>query len=328
MRGPSCHPDWPPAGRLRTLASTAPLAGALCHAVFRDPLRGSRRRVHSQQPQVEIRRAEQWPRVSARFSRTTAVVRASTAFGSGCTPAPVGPSSTLAAVRAGRSCRPDPAIRAVLPAKARLTDRDDFTTVVRRGRRSGRTLIVMHVLLPDTAESSSAGSDPAEVVDSVQVGDSQVGFVVSKAVGGSVVRHRVARRLRHLMRDRLVDAPEGSRIVVRALPGSAQADSISLGADIDRALRGALLSKPSSRSGNGSGRRAPRSSTLASSARTPEQVSAEQVSAEQVSAERPSSGRPSSGRATFGGASAEPTPSAQPASHIAAPDLPAVSSRS
>jgi ribonuclease P protein component len=133
----------------------------------------------------------------------------------------------------------------VLPAKARLTDRDDFTTVVRRGRRSGRTLVVMHVLLPD--ETGSAVDD-GRAVDPAVVGNSQVGFVVSKAVGGSVVRHRVARRLRHLMRDRLVDAPDGSRIVVRALPASANADSASLGTDLDRALRGAL-------SGRGSGRR-------------------------------------------------------------------------
>ena len=208
-----------------------------------------RQRAHSQQRYVEIGRAEQWPRVSARFSRTTAVVRVFTAFGCGCTPAPAGPSSTRAAARAGRSCRPDPARRAVLPARSRLTDRDDFTTVVRRGRRSGRTLVVMHVLLPEAGSS----------VDGAVVGSSQVGLVVSKAVGGSVVRHRVARRLRHLMRDRLVDAPEGSRIVVRALPASAKADSTSLGADLDRALRGALSAK--SAGGRGS-----KSSTRSSAA--------------------------------------------------------------
>jgi ribonuclease P protein component len=131
----------------------------------------------------------------------------------------------------------------VLSAKSRLTDRDDFSTVVRHGRRSGRTLVVMHVLLPDATDGGST-------VDAAVVGRSQVGFVVSKAVGGSVVRHRVARRLRHLMRERLVDAPEGSRIVVRALPASANADSTTLGADLDRALRGALSGKGSGRGGS------------------------------------------------------------------------------
>jgi ribonuclease P protein component len=64
-----------------------------------------------------------------------------------------------------------------------------------------------------------------------------VGFVVSKAVGGSVVRHRVARRLRHLLRDRLDQFPAGTRLVVRALPRSATASSARLAADLDRALR-------------------------------------------------------------------------------------------
>jgi ribonuclease P protein component len=139
----------------------------------------------------------------------------------------------------------------VLPAKARLTDRDDFTTVVRRGRRAGRTLVVMHVLLPEpVGECGSDGRAPdvGSPVPLAQVRTPQVGFVVSKAVGGSVVRHRVARRLRHLMRDRLADAPPGSRIVVRALPAAAEADSASLGADLDRALHGALH-------GTGGGRR-------------------------------------------------------------------------
>ncbi|HTK65536.1 MAG TPA: ribonuclease P protein component [Pseudonocardia sp.] len=147
----------------------------------------------------------------------------------------------------------------MLPAKARLTDRDDFTTVVRRGRRSGRTLVVMHVLLPEPADpvGDVTVADGPDVC-AAPFGSSRVGFVVSKAVGGSVVRHRVARRLRHLMRDRLSDAPAGSRIVVRALPASANADSASLGADLDRALRGALSAK-------GAGRRVSRPS----SARTP-----------------------------------------------------------
>jgi ribonuclease P protein component len=141
----------------------------------------------------------------------------------------------------------------VLPANARLTNRDDFTTVVRRGRRSGRTLVVMHVLLPDSlpnAGDNAVGTTGVSAGGVSVVGGSRVGFVVSKAVGGSVVRHRVARRLRHLMRDRLVDAPAGSRIVVRALPASAQADSTSLGADLDRALRGALSGKASGRGGS------------------------------------------------------------------------------
>jgi ribonuclease P protein component len=77
--------------------------------------------------------------------------------------------------------------------------------------------------------------------------------VVSKAVGNSVVRHRVARRLRHLVSARLGTLPAGSALVVRALPPSAGASSAELGADLDAALRrlglvsGRLGLSPSSR---------------------------------------------------------------------------------
>lgn len=61
----------------------------------------------------------------------------------------------------------------------------------------------------------------------------RVGFVVSKAVGDAVTRHRVARRLRHLMRDRLETLPAGTLVVVRALPPAATASSRDLGQDLD-----------------------------------------------------------------------------------------------
>jgi ribonuclease P protein component len=64
----------------------------------------------------------------------------------------------------------------------------------------------------------------------------RVGFVVGRAVGNSVTRHRTVRRLRHLVRDRLDRLPAGSILVVRALPPAADADSASLGRDVDAAL--------------------------------------------------------------------------------------------
>jgi ribonuclease P protein component len=69
---------------------------------------------------------------------------------------------------------------------------------------------------------------------------SKVGFVVSKAVGNSVVRHRVSRKLRHLVRDRLDLLPPGTSLVVRALAPSADADSAELGRDLDAALHKVL----------------------------------------------------------------------------------------
>ena len=63
---------------------------------------------------------------------------------------------------------------------------------------------------------------------------------MSKAVGGSVVRHRVARRLRHLVAPRLAQLPGATGLVVRALPPSAAATSAELADDLDAGLRVAL----------------------------------------------------------------------------------------
>jgi ribonuclease P protein component len=77
-------------------------------------------------------------------------------------------------------------------------------------------------------------------------GPARAGLVVSKAVGGSVVRHRVARRLRHLLRDRVLVLPAGCRLVVRAAPPAGIATSAALGADLDAALTAAVskLTRP------------------------------------------------------------------------------------
>ena len=64
-----------------------------------------------------------------------------------------------------------------------------------------------------------------------------MGFVVSKAVGGSVVRHAVARRLRAPGRARgWPRCRRGSRVVVRALPAAADRDLDQLAVDLDAAL--------------------------------------------------------------------------------------------
>ncbi|QFZ23929.1 ribonuclease P protein component [Saccharothrix syringae] len=118
----------------------------------------------------------------------------------------------------------------MLPAVNRLTRSQDFGLVVRRGRRAGRPRLVVHVLTPT---GSSTSAQPT-------LEPSKVGFVVSKAVGNSVVRHRVSRRLRHVARDRLHLLPPGTSLVVRALAPSADADSAELGRDLDAALRKVL----------------------------------------------------------------------------------------
>ena len=110
----------------------------------------------------------------------------------------------------------------MLPAGHRLRTSSDFTAALRgpRGARVGSTLIVVHAGQTDTR----AGQPP------------RVGFVVSKAVGGAVVRNRTKRRLRALMAARVGTVPNGTDLVVRANPVAAQADSAQLGAELDRVL--------------------------------------------------------------------------------------------
>ena len=122
----------------------------------------------------------------------------------------------------------------MLPAAVRLTSSQEFGTVVRRGRRAGRPRLVVHALMAATAGDVEV--NPSEPTRNRQQ-PTRVGFVVSKAVGNSVVRHRVSRRLRHLMRDRLGTLPVGCSLVVRALPAAAAASSAELGIDLDAALR-------------------------------------------------------------------------------------------
>lgn len=78
---------------------------------------------------------------------------------------------------------------------------------------------------------------------------SRAGFVVSKAVGGAVVRNLVQRRLRHLMRDRLAGLPAGTDVVVRALPSAATRSYADLDADLTAALAAAVRPKSAKRSG-------------------------------------------------------------------------------
>jgi ribonuclease P protein component len=106
----------------------------------------------------------------------------------------------------------------VLSPENRLRRRTEFSDVVRRGRRASRPLLTVHLL-------AAADASPA-----------RAGLVVSKAVGGSVVRTRVSRRLRHQLRPVVATLPAGTRLVVRAAPAAAAADSAALGHD----LRGAV----------------------------------------------------------------------------------------
>lgn len=96
----------------------------------------------------------------------------------------------------------------MLPAAHRMRAAADFSETTRRGAKVSRGRVVVYVL-------RGPGIEPA-----------LVGLVAGKAVGGSVQRHRAARRIRGAMAALVGLLPPGSRVVVRALPG----------ADVDPAL--------------------------------------------------------------------------------------------
>lgn len=107
----------------------------------------------------------------------------------------------------------------------------------RRRRRAGTELLVVHAAMP--SDLSAVASPPMASTTSgptLSTRPPRVGFVVSKAVGNSVVRHRVIRRLRAQVADRLELLPAGTDVVVRAQPAAAAASSAELGVALDRAL--------------------------------------------------------------------------------------------
>lgn len=101
---------------------------------------------------------------------------------------------------------------------------------MRRGRRLGRRTIVLHY-----RDAAVAGGQDADAQIS-RSGGPRVGFVVSKGVGNSVVRHAVTRKLRHVVMDSLDDVPSTADMVIRALPAAAGATSEELADDVRKAL--------------------------------------------------------------------------------------------
>jgi ribonuclease P protein component len=62
------------------------------------------------------------------------------------------------------------------------------------------------------------------------------GFIISKQVGNAVVRNSVRRRLKAVCAEALPRVPEGTDVVIRALPASATATYAELSADVNRCL--------------------------------------------------------------------------------------------
>jgi len=67
---------------------------------------------------------------------------------------------------------------------------------------------------------------------------------VSKAVGNSVVRNRVKRRLRHQVAPHLAGLPAGTSVVLRALPAAASYSSGELAEELVAGLTRCLERTP------------------------------------------------------------------------------------
>lgn len=92
----------------------------------------------------------------------------------------------------------------MLPRSARLTAPNDFARTTKSGSRASSKFLVTYLYL--TTENMPV----------------RCGLIINKNVGGSVVRHKVARQVRHELRKHLSQFSLGSLLVVRVLPGASK----------------------------------------------------------------------------------------------------------
>lgn len=96
----------------------------------------------------------------------------------------------------------------MLPKDARLTLSSDFARTTKSGSRATTDHFVGYLYIQPT--QNLAAENPASV-------SPKAGLIISKAVGGSVQRHRLARKLRHAIAPHLSMLPTNSLLVIRAL---------------------------------------------------------------------------------------------------------------
>ncbi|RAV32868.1 ribonuclease P protein component [Corynebacterium heidelbergense] len=127
----------------------------------------------------------------------------------------------------------------MLSPENRLRASRRFDETTRNGWKKGSRTVVVYVY-PGPTGIAGLGVQP--------IGDRnvRVGLIVSKTVGNAVARHRVSRRIRHIMAIYLKDLgpgaqsegwiPQGSAVVIRALPAATSASNDKLAADIRNCL--------------------------------------------------------------------------------------------
>ena len=100
----------------------------------------------------------------------------------------------------------------MLPKNARLTLSTDFARATKSGTRVTSENFVGYLYInPAAADSTSP----------------KFGLIINKSVGGSVVRHGLARKLRHAAAPQISKLPNGSLLVIRALAKDSAGEVIS-----------------------------------------------------------------------------------------------------
>ena len=89
----------------------------------------------------------------------------------------------------------------MLPKNARLTVSADFARATKSGTRVTTDNFVGYLYISPVTNNDHP----------------KCGLIVNKAIGGSVARHALARKVRHAVAPQLTKLPNGSLLVIRAL---------------------------------------------------------------------------------------------------------------
>ena len=90
----------------------------------------------------------------------------------------------------------------MLPKKARLTTSEDFAKATKSGLRLTTQNLVGYLYIQPASDTQTSA---------------KCGLIINKSVGGSVMRHRIARQLRHDLAPIVDTFPMNSLFVVRVL---------------------------------------------------------------------------------------------------------------
>jgi ribonuclease P protein component len=97
----------------------------------------------------------------------------------------------------------------VLPTDARLTSSSDFARATKSGIRVTSEHFVGYLYISPVTNEANTNLISAKC-----------GLIINKTVGGSVKRHRLARKVRHAVAPHIATLPSGSLLVIRALKQS------------------------------------------------------------------------------------------------------------